>query len=121
MPRKSRSCRTIRRTRPIYKFGPRGVLRCQATDVDDPTEDPRFGKIGRQTIEDNGPLTRKRMETIDDETSAAAIDFMQRQQCGKQTVLLLERTSTRMHLRTHVLAKAIVAATSTATASTSTA
>src|SRR6201982_2609209 len=54
-------------------FGPRGVLRSKASDRDDPTVDPRFGKIGKQTIEDTGPLTRKRMETIDDETSAAAI------------------------------------------------
>ncbi|MBN1466582.1 sulfatase-like hydrolase/transferase, partial [candidate division KSB1 bacterium] len=60
-------------------FGPRGVLRCTATNRDDPTVDPRFGKVGKQTIEDTGPLTRKRMETIDDETSAAAIDFIQRQ------------------------------------------
>ena len=44
--------------------------------VDDPTVDPRFGKIGKQTIEDTGALTKKRMETIDDETSAAAIDYI---------------------------------------------
>src|SRR5690349_1159734 len=61
------------------KFGPRGVIRSKASDRDDPTVDPRFGKIGRQTIEDTGPLDKKRMETIDDETTAAAIDFMQRQ------------------------------------------
>jgi hypothetical protein len=60
-------------------IGPRGVLRCKATDKDDPTEQPRFGKIGKQTIEDTGPLTKKRMETIDDETSGAGIDFIQRQ------------------------------------------
>jgi len=59
------------------KFGPRGVIRGKATDQDDPTVDPRFGKVGKQTIEDTGPLTRKRMETIDDETTAAAIDFIQ--------------------------------------------
>lgn len=64
------------------KFGPRGVLKCKATDVDDPTVDPHFGKIGKQTIEDTGALTKKRMETIDDETSAAAIDFMKRQQAA---------------------------------------
>src|SRR3954452_22027925 len=57
------------------KFGPRGVLHCKAADRDDPTDQPRWGRIGKQTIEDSGPLTRKRMETIDDETSAAAIDF----------------------------------------------
>ncbi len=85
----------------LAKFGPRGVLRCKATDVDDPTEDPRFGKVGKQTIEDTGPLTKKRMETIDDETSAAAIDFMKRQQAdGKNFFCWFN--STRMHLRTHV-------------------
>src|SRR6476620_2534018 len=47
------------------KFGPRGVLHCFATDRDDPTDDPRFGKVGKQRIEDTGPLTKKRMETID--------------------------------------------------------
>jgi arylsulfatase A-like enzyme len=61
------------------KFGPRGVLKTKATDHDDPTVDPRFGKVGNQTIEDTGPLTKKRMETIDDETSDAAIDFIKRQ------------------------------------------
>ncbi len=82
-------------------FGPRGVLRCKATDTDDPTVDPRFGKVGRQTIEDTGPLTRKRMETIDDETSAAAIDFIGRQvKAGKP--FFCWYNSTRMHLRTHV-------------------
>ena len=46
------------------QFGPRGVLKCKAD-----------GK-GGQTIEDTGPLTKKRMETIDDETIAAAKDFI---------------------------------------------
>ena len=56
---------------PAFKaqWGPRGVLECKASDTDDATEDPRFGKIGKQTINDTGPLTKKRMETIDDETS----------------------------------------------------
>ena len=70
-------------------FGPRGVLSCKASDRDDPTEHPRCGRVGKQTIEDTGPLTKKRMETIDDETSAAAIDFMQRQAQAEQAVLLL--------------------------------
>ena len=65
------------------------MLKCKATDTDDPTVDPRFGKVGKQTIEDTGPLTKKRMETIDDETSAAAIDYMKRQKAGRQAVLLL--------------------------------
>jgi arylsulfatase A-like enzyme len=82
-------------------FGPRGVLRCKATNVDDPTVDPRWGKVGKQTIEDTGPLTRKRMETIDDETSATAIDYINRQfKAGKP--FFVWYNSTRMHLRTHV-------------------
>ena len=47
------------------KFGPRGVLRCTATTVDTPGEDPRFGKWGKQNCEDTGPLDKKRMETVD--------------------------------------------------------
>src|SRR5207302_4016803 len=58
------------------KFGPRGVLKCKATDKDDATVDPRFGKIGKQTIEDTGPLTKKRMETVDEEFLGAALDFI---------------------------------------------
>ena len=85
----------------LKKFGPRGVLKCKATDRDDPTVDPRFGKIGKQTIEDTGALTKKRMETIDDETSAAAIDFMKREHdAGKP--FFCWWNGTRMHLRTHV-------------------
>jgi arylsulfatase len=82
-------------------FGPRGVLRLKATGKDDPTVDPRWGKVGKQTIEDTGPLTRKRMETIDDETSAAAIDFIQRQ-TKAGTPFFVWYNSTRMHFRTHV-------------------
>ena len=91
---------------PAYraKFGPRGVLKCKATDSDDPTVDPRFGKIGKQTIEDTGALTKKRMETIDDETSAAAIDYMKRQHAAGKPFFCWFN-STRMHLRTHVRAE----------------
>ena len=49
------------------KFGPRGVMHSWATDKDDPTEEPRWGKVGKQKIEDTGPLTKKRMETCDDD------------------------------------------------------
>jgi len=81
------------------KFGPRGVLRCKATDVDDPTEDPRFGRVGKQTIEDTGPLTQKRMETVDGEFLDASLDFMDRQhKDGKPFFLWLN--STRMHIYT---------------------
>jgi arylsulfatase A-like enzyme len=82
-------------------FGPRGVLKCKATEKDDATEEPRWGRVGKQTIEDTGPLTKKRMETIDDETSDAAIDYIKRQTAtGKP--FFCWYNSTRMHVRTHV-------------------
>jgi arylsulfatase len=85
----------------LETFGPRGVLHCYATDKDDPTEDPRFGKMGMQKCEDTGPLTKKRMETIDDETVAAAKDFIARQEkAGKPWFVWWN--GTRMHFRTHV-------------------
>ena len=49
------------------QFGPRGVLKCVATATDTPGDDPRFGPWGKQKCEDTGPLTKKRMETIDEE------------------------------------------------------
>ena len=61
------------------KYGPRGVMDCKASDKDDPTVDPRFGKVGKQMIKDTGPLTKKRMETIDDDVASRAVDFIQRQ------------------------------------------
>src|SRR4029453_12325317 len=57
------------------KYGPRNVLHTYATNVDDPTEQPRWGKIGKQKIEDDGPLpphpgddpnAKYNMETVDD-------------------------------------------------------
>ena len=85
------------------KFGPRGVLRTKATDTDDPTVDPRFGTVGKQAIEDTGPLTKKRMETVDDETSDAAIDFIERQVIAGKPFFVWW-SGTHMHFRTHVAA-----------------
>jgi len=58
------------------KFGPRGVLHTWATDKDDATTDPKFGKVGKQRIEDTGPLTRKRMETIDAEVTTETLKWL---------------------------------------------
>jgi arylsulfatase len=82
------------------KFLPRGVMHSWATDVDDPTEEPRWGRVGKQKIEDTGPLTRKRMETIDDEIAAAAADFIKRQAKGDKPFFVWVNF-THMHLRTH--------------------
>ena len=81
-------------------FGPRGVLDCKASGSDDGTNDPRFGKVGKQTCKDTGPLTRKRMETVDDDIVARAVDFIQRQKAaGKPFFVWIN--ATHMHLYTH--------------------
>src|SRR5215472_8473427 len=49
------------------KTGPRNMVHSWATGTDDPTEMPRWGKVGKQKIEDAGPLCPDRMETVDDE------------------------------------------------------
>ncbi len=83
------------------KFGPRGVLRCVATDTDDPTEDPRFGRVGKQKIEDTGPLSTKRMETVDEEFLGSAMTFIDRNaKAGKPFFCWFN--STRMHIYTHL-------------------
>jgi arylsulfatase len=51
-------------------------LHAWATDKDDATVDPKFGKVGKQRIEDTGPLTRKRMETIDQEVTAETLKWL---------------------------------------------
>ena len=83
------------------KFGPRGVLRCKASDRDDPAEDPRFGRVGKQIIEDTGPLTRKRMETVDEEFLAAATGFIDRNAKANRPFFCWFN-STRMHIYTHL-------------------
>ena len=85
----------------VENNSPRGVLRTKATELDDPTVQPHWGRVGKQTIEDTGPLDRKRMETIDDETTAAAIDYMGRQVKDNKSFFVWMNT-TRMHVFTHV-------------------
>jgi len=81
-------------------FAPRGVMKCKATDKDDPTVHPRYGRVGKQVIEDTGPLTKKRMETCDEDFVASAKDFITRQnKAGKPWFVWLN--TTHMHFRTH--------------------
>jgi arylsulfatase len=70
------------------RYGPRGVIRSRMTSG------------GKHTIQDTGPLTRKRMETIDDEIVDGAIDFMQRKVNQRKPFFLWINT-THMHFRTH--------------------
>ncbi len=86
------------------RFGPRGALRCKATDRDDPTVDPRFGKVGKQTIEDTGPITRKRMETVEEEFLAGSLSFMDRAVKQKKPFFIWHN-STRMHVWTRLSPK----------------
>ena len=73
----------------LEQYGPRGILKTKAD-----------GK-GGQTIENLGPLTKKRMETIDDETVVAAKDFIERQVKADKPFFCWWN-GTRMHFRTHV-------------------
>jgi len=82
------------------------VIHSWATDKDDPTEEPRWGRVGKQRIEDTGPLTRKRMETIDDETTSAAIDFIKRQ-VKAGTPFFCWMNTTHMHAITHTKPKSL--------------
>ena len=82
------------------KYGPRGVMDCKASTEDDPTDDPRFGKVGKQVCKDTGALTRKRMVTIDDDIAARAQDFIRRQTDGEKPFFVWVNF-THMHLWTH--------------------
>ena len=84
--------------------GPRNMLHSWATDVDDPTEQPRWGKVGKQKIEDAGELCPKRMETVDDEILDNAMKFVDKAKSdGKPFFLWLNPT--RMHVVTHLSEK----------------
>ncbi|MCY1279116.1 Arylsulfatase precursor [compost metagenome] len=82
------------------RYGPRGVLHCQATASEQPGEDPRFGKWGKQRCEDTGPLTSKRMETVDEEFTRASFKFMDKAVAEKKPFFSWINT-TRMHVFTH--------------------
>ncbi len=79
---------------PAFKerFGPRGVMHCWADGN------------GGQKIEDTGPLTKKRMETVDDETTAAALEFIDKAHAADEPFFVWYNT-TAMHFRTHLADK----------------
>ena len=83
------------------KFAPRGVIESFASDKDDPTEDGRNGRIGKQTIKDTGPLTKKRMETIDEEVTAKTLSFLERAKKADKPFFCWYN-STRIHIWTHL-------------------
>ncbi len=83
------------------RFGPRGVMKCIATETETPGDDPRFGPWGKQKCEDTGPLTKKRMETADEEFLGASLNFMDRAHDAKKPFFVWFN-STRMHIFTHL-------------------
>ena len=85
---------------PAFKkrFGPRGVMHCWATDKDDSTEDPVFGRVGKQKIENTGPLTAKRMETVNDEFTDAALAFIDKAHKDGKPFLRLGELDAHAHL-----------------------
>ena len=64
-------------------------------------DDPKYGPVGKQTIEDTGPLTKKRMETIDDDIADATVDYIKRQHSAGNPFFVW-CNFTHMHLYTHV-------------------
>ena len=86
------------------RFGPRDAIHTWATEEFDDTEDPRFGVVGKQKIESLGQVTRKRMETYDDETIAQTLDFMRRAVADDRPFFIWHNT-TRTHTFTHLRPK----------------
>ena len=93
------------------KVGPRNMIHSWATNVDDTTEQPRWGKIGKQKIEDAGPLPphpmqgiKYNMETVDEAIRDFAFAFMDKaRKDGKPFFVWLNPT--RMHVVTHLSEK----------------
>jgi len=86
------------------KVGPRNMVHSWATNVDDTTVDPRWGKVGKQKIEDAGELCPKRMETVDDEIRDLSFKWLDKVKAeGKPFFLWLNPT--RMHVVTHLSPK----------------
>ena len=80
------------------------MVRSMATNVDDATVDPRWGKVGKQRIEDAGELCPKRMETVDDEIRDEALKFLDKARADNKPFFLW-LNPTRMHIVTHLSPK----------------
>jgi len=84
--------------------GPRNMVTCQASDKDDPTDQPRWGKVGKQTIKDEGPLYPDRMKTVDDEILARTFGFVDKAKKDNKPFFIW-LNPTRMHVVTHLSEK----------------
>jgi arylsulfatase A-like enzyme len=97
----------------LERFGPRNIVDTKATNVDDATTDPRWGRVGKQTIADGGPLpphpnmdakAKFNMEDVDAELVRRSVDFMDRS-VKAGTPFFLWHNTTRMHVWTHLSPK----------------
>jgi arylsulfatase len=93
------------------KVGPRNLLHTWATDIDDPTVDPRWGKVGKQRIEDEGPLPphpmagiKYNMETVDDVILDHTLQFIDKAKADGKPFFVWMNPS-RMHVVTHLSEK----------------
>ena len=85
----------------LATVGPRNMVHSWATATDDPTVMPRWGKVGKQKIEDAGTLYPDRMKTVDDEIRDKAFNFIDKaRQDNKPFFVWLNPT--RMHIVTHL-------------------
>jgi arylsulfatase A-like enzyme len=91
-------------------FGPRNIVDTKATNVDDTTVDPRWGKVGKQVIVDAGPLpphpgmdpaAKFDMEDVDEELTRRSVDFIDSNAKAKKPFFLWHN-STRTHVWTHL-------------------
>ena len=109
---------------PAYrdKVGPRNLVHCWATDTDDPTEQPRWGKVGKQKIVDEGPLApypdmsnvpnmhditpkaKYDMTTFDEVLVKSSSDFMDKAKADGKPFFIWHNT-TRMHVWTFLAPK----------------
>jgi arylsulfatase A-like enzyme len=92
------------------RFGPRNIIDTKATDVDDSAEHPRWGRVGKQTIADGGPLpphpgmdpsANTNMEDVDAEITRRSLDFIDRA-VASDTPFFLWHNATRCHVWTHL-------------------
>lgn len=88
----------------LDKVGPRNMLHCWATNTDDQTVDPRWGKVGKQRIDDAGTLFPDRMETVDDEILDHMFAFIDKA-AAAGTPFFAYHNPTRMHVVTHLSEK----------------
>lgn len=81
--------------------GPRNMIHSFATDTDDPTVEPRWGKVGKQRIEDAGTLYPERMKTVDEEIRDKTLAFIDKARTDDKPFFVW-LNPTRMHIITHL-------------------